>query len=168
MENRRRILVRQKERYRKLNPKRVKWPEQPNVCAWCTAPINQSQNFCNETCKGQNQRLKRTRICVQCGLPWRVKQRASTATHCPECRPHRALGERPSNMSGGMRRTRRRQLAERDGERCFCCGATEGLEIHHRQHQVDGGGHELANLELLCEDCHRAAHGHVLALPLAA
>lgn len=148
----------------------VVWPDLPSVCAYCTDPIPAGREFCSSTCAGASTRLSRMRVCVQCGLPWRVHRPESSATHCPECRYERPEGVPPAEMSSGMKRARRRQLIERDGEWCSCCGAPEGLEIHHVKHQEHGGTHALENLKFLCGPCHDGVHGRHLAppLPLAA
>jgi 5-methylcytosine-specific restriction endonuclease McrA len=57
---------------------------------------------------------------------------------------------------------RRNRIARTRGRRCHRCGAppTPGhpLELHH----IDGNptNDHLANLELLCDDCHLAAKLH--------
>jgi 5-methylcytosine-specific restriction endonuclease McrA len=42
-----------------------------------------------------------------------------------------------------------------DGRRCTVCGATEDLEVHHRD--GDPSNDALDNLRSLCPDCHEAA-----------
>jgi len=54
----------------------------------------------------------------------------------------------------------RRAVMARDGRRCVvpgCCNAVF-LEVHHLQRRVDGGGHDLDNLGLLCGAHHAAVH----------
>jgi hypothetical protein len=46
---------------------------------------------------------------------------------------------------------------ERDGV-CVRCGSTSGLDTHHTKPLSKGGTNQLANLELLCRECHSAAH----------
>ena len=46
-----------------------------------------------------------------------------------------------------------RALVDRDGERCRHCGATQNLTIDHVVAIINGGGNDLANLQLLCRSC---------------
>ncbi|MBC8426791.1 HNH endonuclease [bacterium] len=54
----------------------------------------------------------------------------------------------------------RRAALRRAGHRCESpgCGRTRFLEVHHRRVRAKGGGHDLANLQVLCSACHRHAH----------
>ncbi len=56
----------------------------------------------------------------------------------------------------------RRAALHRAGHRCEStgCGRTRFLEVHHRLHRAEGGGHDPANLQVLCSACHRHAHRH--------
>ncbi len=51
-------------------------------------------------------------------------------------------------------------VMERDEARCVSCGSDRDVEFHHLIEVVDGGRHELANIELRCERCHRGHAGH--------
>jgi hypothetical protein len=47
----------------------------------------------------------------------------------------------------------RRIITERDGGKCWHCGETEGLQVHHRRNRGMGGSRELDrydNLILVC------------------
>jgi DNA mismatch repair protein MutS len=47
-------------------------------------------------------------------------------------------------------------------DRCGVCGSEckgSGLEVHHIQHQVDGGDNKASNLVCLCTRCHDDHHG---------
>jgi hypothetical protein len=47
-------------------------------------------------------------------------------------------------------------------DRCGVCGSeckSNGLEVHHIQHQVDGGDNKASNLVCLCTKCHDDHHG---------
>ena len=57
----------------------------------------------------------------------------------------------------------RRIVLRRDGG-CVVpgCGATRGLEIHHRIHWQDGGRTDAANLVAICKAHHRAHHHGLL------
>lgn len=54
----------------------------------------------------------------------------------------------------------RRAALHRAGHRCESpgCGRTRFLEVHHRKPRAKGGGHDPANLQILCSGCHRFAH----------
>jgi len=54
------------------------------------------------------------------------------------------------------------------GNECEVCGADGDdtdveLQIHHRQHQANGGRHHPENVMLLCERCHDRHHGNTPA-----
>lgn len=63
-------------------------------------------------------------------------------------------------------REKRRLILQRDGRRCRHCGATAGLQVHHRQyHTCKRTGHKLAPwcyadhlLITLCDRCHTDGH----------
>ena len=48
----------------------------------------------------------------------------------------------------------RRQVLQRDGYACQCCGGTDYLEIHHIKARHRGGADSPENLITLCEACH--------------
>lgn len=53
----------------------------------------------------------------------------------------------------------RKKVYVRDGMRCQLCGGRSGLHIHHIFYRSQfRNGHELYNLVLLCERCHREVH----------
>jgi 5-methylcytosine-specific restriction endonuclease McrA len=58
--------------------------------------------------------------------------------------------------------TLRRVVLARDKHMCRACQSTHGLEMHHVIFRSLGGKDEAENLIMLCIDCHRAVHGHVL------
>ncbi|AMS36874.1 HNH endonuclease [Gordonia phage Emalyn] len=37
---------------------------------------------------------------------------------------------------------------------CECCGADGARQVDHIINRAEGGGQELSNFQLLCEDCH--------------
>jgi hypothetical protein len=59
-----------------------------------------------------------------------------------------------------------RLVRRRDGGRCQVpgCRSTRSTEVHHLVHREHGGGHEAANLILLCSACHAAHHRGKLAI----
>jgi len=70
------------------------------------------------------------------------------------------IGNYPSDWE-----KRRQNVFLRDHGKCVECGSKEYeegvvLHCHHRQPISKGGGHELDNLETLCEDCHHIVHSN--------
>lgn len=61
-----------------------------------------------------------------------------------------------------MKRETRKAVIERDRGQCVNCGASDPdttLDVHHIVPRGRGGSDRLANLALLCRQCHDAAHG---------
>lgn len=52
---------------------------------------------------------------------------------------------------------KRAEALARSGGKCSQCGATENLDVHHKTY-VRLGAEELADLVVLCRDCHFAKH----------
>jgi 5-methylcytosine-specific restriction endonuclease McrA len=80
--------------------------------------------------------------------------------HAPKPRPWAipsASSQAIAADRAGWNRLRKLAL-KRDGHRCVVCGATEGLQVHHRVPIAAGGAHVLSNLIVLCRVHHRAAH----------
>jgi len=46
-------------------------------------------------------------------------------------------------------------VEDRDGELCRICGSHNNLQIHHIVPRSQGVTHDLCNLVLICEVCHR-------------
>jgi hypothetical protein len=73
----------------------------------------------------------------------------------------------PENVRMGRRNRRARKLATGGkilgnewvalvasyGNRCLCCGATDGLTLDHVQPIARGGAHNLSNAQPLCRSC---------------
>ena len=53
-----------------------------------------------------------------------------------------------------------RQVLERDGWTCQCCGAMQQLQVHHRQFRSHSGNDSEENLITLCDHCHRVVHAN--------
>jgi 5-methylcytosine-specific restriction endonuclease McrA len=57
-------------------------------------------------------------------------------------------------------------ILERDGHKCKNCGATEALQVHHRQYHINlSTGEKLPPWQYnsrylisLCTDCHKTGH----------
>jgi anti-sigma28 factor (negative regulator of flagellin synthesis) len=54
---------------------------------------------------------------------------------------------------------RRKQIVEREGNKCSDCGNWRHLHLHHLKPLSKGGSNKISNLELLCEKCHSKKHG---------
>jgi 5-methylcytosine-specific restriction endonuclease McrA len=57
----------------------------------------------------------------------------------------------------------RQRVHKRDAGRCRVCGKA-GYEAHHVEFRSRGGKDEMANLVLVCRQCHQDIHGHVVKL----
>jgi HNH endonuclease len=53
---------------------------------------------------------------------------------------------------------KRMEILRRDGRKCVRCGSKRRLQIHHKTY-VRFGNEDDADLETLCEHCHREGHG---------
>lgn len=53
---------------------------------------------------------------------------------------------------------RRARVQERDRS-CVACGSGRNLQAHHITPLSRGGSNRIENLKLLCQDCHKVAHG---------
>jgi superfamily II DNA or RNA helicase len=49
----------------------------------------------------------------------------------------------------------KKQVKERDGRACVCCGATRYLQIDHIRSRIEGGSHDIDNLQTLCKTCNQ-------------
>ena len=67
---------------------------------------------------------------------------------------------------------RRKSVYRRDNYTCQRCGQQSGphidsngikLHAHHKMPISKGGGHEMSNLETLCERCHNSVHDHAIS-----
>ena len=69
-------------------------------------------------------------------------------------------GRSPSGRLPWRRWSRVRRLAlDRDGWRCRRCESPVDLEVHHVRPVGQGGEpYALANVEVLCRECHLSAH----------
>ena len=56
---------------------------------------------------------------------------------------------------------RQKAFAEQ-GRRCGKCGKAGALEVHHVKELAHGGTNDPSNLQVLCRDCHIAAHRPVM------
>lgn len=58
---------------------------------------------------------------------------------------------------GRMSRKTINTVLKRDNHKCLKCGRTKNLEIHHLPALMYGGNNDIANLAILCHDCHKYA-----------
>jgi 5-methylcytosine-specific restriction endonuclease McrA len=90
------------------------------------------------------------RRCLQCGA---FTDRGSWCATCQPVSPSNRLAHLPAYRQA---RRVREALA---GYRCERCGAADvPLQAHHRHRAADGGENSVANLMMLCENCHRLIH----------
>lgn len=61
-------------------------------------------------------------------------------------------------LRGGEWFELRRQVLDRDDNRCRNCGARSNLCIHHIVPVTEGGNETTSNLVALCRECHLRAH----------
>lgn len=75
---------------------------------------------------------------------------------CQVCRRRkRSQVERENRRLGKVRKATRQEVLERDDYRCVSCGeADERLEVDHITSVAEGGNGSLANLQVMCGDCH--------------
>ena len=52
---------------------------------------------------------------------------------------------------------KRAKAIRKAGGRCVFCGATESLQVHHMTY-ARKGCEQLADLQVLCSDCHKGEH----------
>ena len=55
----------------------------------------------------------------------------------------------------------RKIILERDGHKCYFCGISDNLDVHHIRPLSKDGNNETYNLITLCESCHVADHAHI-------
>lgn len=65
-----------------------------------------------------------------------------------------AWAPRSNRIVPGNWRTIKARILERDGHRCYVCGAT-ATEVDHLVNVAAGGTHEDDNLAAICEPCHK-------------
>lgn len=53
-------------------------------------------------------------------------------------------------------RTIRKRVLHRDEYRCQKCGSSKNLTIDHILPRAEGGGNEMKNLQILCQQCNWA------------
>jgi len=66
--------------------------------------------------------------------------------------------QRPVSRNSKEWRRIRKEILERDGNRCVHCsydGGEDGLNVHHILAVYEGGNEESENLSTLCWTCHR-------------
>lgn len=58
----------------------------------------------------------------------------------------------------------RREVLDRDGYRCRCCGTRDQVDVHHIRFRSVGGGDSLRNCAAFCRSCHSEIHAYRLAV----
>ena len=95
------------------------------------------------------------RPCIEPGCPYyAIGDRA-------RCRKHDRERRKDGTLTGARGTSReweraRREALRRSDRRCSRCYAVWPLDVHH----MDGDpfNHDQANLEVLCQTCHREVH----------
>lgn len=64
------------------------------------------------------------------------------------------MGLREDTLSPAFKKN----VVEKLGAACACCGSTDGIEYHHIVPLFLGGTNKLSNIVPLCSQCHKAAH----------
>lgn len=93
----------------------------------------------------------------------RVAGRAFCSVNCmqnfkAEYRRERARKRAEGKGPAYLPITLRRQVRQRDGNRCRWCGTELNLQVHHINYRSQGGPDEDWNLITLCDEHHRLAH----------
>jgi len=101
------------------------------------------------------------RQCVYCGEEYKARSKWQKYC-CEECRdaartnPARLSYTRNYWLLGNIPLSVRERVLERDGHRCYICGRTKNLHLHHIIPRSQGGPHTEDNLITLCSGCHRS------------
>jgi 5-methylcytosine-specific restriction endonuclease McrA len=134
------------------------------VRAWQGERPN-APKYCNRTCFGIAQRKRSKAVCPTCKKEFEVipsRKKASLKNYCsPSCRSQGVMQRGPMspNWKGGSEGTQARAIRRLHGTACMRCGGNEArTDTHHIKLRSKGGKHALANLLVLCPNCHRLAH----------
>ncbi len=120
--------------------------------------INKGRIFCSTTCYGKS--CRKEIECVVCGKL--ILSGLNKKTCSRTCANKNRVGllykiNKPKDKVSTLRRIKVQLLALR-GEQCERCGYSkkEVLQIHHKNR--DRTNNDLANLELICPNCHYEEH----------
>jgi len=80
---------------------------------------------------------------------------ARTDSECHERHSERMSGDGNPAWNGGTAQNYQRRVLQESGRPCRCewCGASNRLQVHHRDHNRENG--DLSNLTWLCGPCNR-------------
>lgn len=92
-----------------------------------------------------------TKTCVDCGGRFHCPSTSRRTKRCDECKVKREKIRR--SFTTRMRNEAYASLADKHGEHCQICRRTDLLVVDHIVPLVDGGTHDLSNLQLLCAHC---------------
>ncbi|MBA3454377.1 MAG: hypothetical protein H0T42_14890 [Deltaproteobacteria bacterium] len=72
----------------------------------------------------------------------------------------------PARMRATITPRLRKQILNRDHHRCVVpgCRSARNLDLHHIEHQANGGGHQPSNLCTCCAGHHRQLHRGLLSI----
>jgi hypothetical protein len=112
-------------------------------------------------------------LCVHCergwqdgaGRPAELEPAEIARARCDADHLGSVEGE-PGRKTTTLTPKKRARIIARDQHRCAVpgCRSARNLDVHHIEHQEDGGGHEDENLVTLCSGHHRMHHRGVLAI----
>lgn len=97
--------------------------------------------------------------CLDCGDLTKAASRCRTCNRVKR-QPRDLRNIAARGGSGWIWQRTKREVLERDGQRCVACGATGvRFEVDHIVPLANGGSNELQNLRTLCVPCHRKRQG---------
>lgn len=117
----------------------------PFPCPNCGAPVADARLFCAPLCRDEAKYVRYYRARIDDGTIRRADIQEALKIRLA----HILLGGYAAHLRH-VPTDLRRAVFERDNERCRNCGVP-GTEIDH----IRDSSSELANLQLLCSDCHR-------------
>ncbi len=113
-------------------------------------------------------------LCERCERGWQdgggavieIDRPAIETALCDAQHVGRLDDDRPRRAAQDVSPATRRLVWRRDHGTCQAPGCRSGrnLDVHHVVHRADGGGHEAANLTVLCSACHHALHRGLLTV----
>lgn len=139
-------------------------------CGKIFYPKDNEQKFCSRDCYLKEHEItNKVKQCAYCENKF-VAYR-SNLTYCShECSikdKHYPSGENHPMWKGGFKQNRgydyckwRKEVLERDKNKCRCCGATEDLHAHHIWAWAlhPDMRYEINNGLTLCANCHKEVH----------
>lgn len=116
--------------------------------------------FCSEECYHISKRNRENRICVNCGESFTVKKSLDIKCCSYLCRLQYQAENKVdrSFKNTAWYKNLRKDVFDRDGNKCVECSKDSELQIHHIIPVKEKVDHSLSNLITLCKICHQAKH----------